>query len=119
MKTRATTIGELVEEGTLVINDGHRMESSELVDSGGLPFVRGGDVTKGRIDFDEVDHIDEELRSSFGNKVSQECDVVITTKGSVGRFAYVRPNYPEFVYSPQLSFWRVKDDSEVLPLYLW
>jgi type I restriction enzyme S subunit len=119
MRIRATTIGELVDQGTLVINDGHRMESSELVDEGGLPFIRGGDVSEGRIDFEGVDCIDEELRSSFGNKVSQDGDVVITTKGSVGRFAFVRSTYPEFVYSPQLSFWRVKDSSEVLPSYLW
>lgn len=95
------------------------MESSELVDSGGLPFIRGGDVAEGHISFDDADYIDEELRDSFGNKVSQEGDVVITTKGSVGRFAFVRPAYPEFVYSPQLSFWRVEDTSEILPGYLW
>ncbi len=119
MRSRSTTIGELVDDGTLLINDGHRMESSELVDSGGLPFIRGGDVAEGHISFDDADYIDEELRDSFGNKVSQEGDVVITTKGSVGRFAFVRPAYPEFVYSPQLSFWRVEDTSEILPGYLW
>jgi len=119
MRTRTTTIGGLVDDGTLVINDGHRMKSSELVDEDGLPFIRGGDVSEGRIDFGSVDYIDEELKSTFVNKVSQDGDVVITTKGSVGRFAFVRSIYPEFVYSPQLSFWRVKDSSEVLPRYLW
>ena len=116
---RKVSVQSLIESGVLVINDGHRMKSSELQDSPGLPFIRGGDVADGRIDFSEPDFIDEELRDTFGNKVSQPNDVVITTKGSVGRFAYVRKSYPEFVYSPQLSFWRVKDESVVLSDYLW
>jgi type I restriction enzyme S subunit len=38
--------------------------------------------------------------------VSQPGDVVFTSKGTVGRFAFVESATPRFVYSPQLCFWR-------------
>jgi type I restriction enzyme S subunit len=47
--------------------------------------------------------------------------VVFTSKGTVGRFAYVRQNTPRFVYSPQLCFWRSLDPDLIQSrfLYYW
>ena len=47
--------------------------------------------------------LDRGNRGSFGLCNNR---VVFTSKGTVGRFAYVRENTPRFVYSPQLCFWR-------------
>jgi type I restriction enzyme S subunit len=48
-------------------------------------------------------------------------DVVFTSKGTVGRFGLVRDGTPEFVYSPQLCYWRSGDVSRIHPrwLYYW
>src|SRR5690606_679284 len=56
-----------------------------------------------------------------GNKISQPGDVVFTSKGTVGRFAFVRPDTPRFVYSPQLCFWRSLNTDVIEPrfLYYW
>jgi type I restriction enzyme S subunit len=56
-----------------------------------------------------------------GNKASQPGDVVFTSKGTVGRFAFVRADTPQFVYSPQLCFWRSvdKDLIDSRFLYYW
>src|SRR5947209_17564435 len=57
--------------------------------------------------------------SRAGSKISRPGDVVFTSKGTVGRFAYVKPNTPKFVYSPQLCYWRIKDSSIIDPRYLF
>ncbi|MCX6141858.1 MAG: restriction endonuclease subunit S [Ignavibacteriales bacterium] len=57
----------------------------------------------------------------MGDKISRPGDVVFTSKGTVGRFAFVRPETPRFVYSPQLSYWRSlnQDFIDSRFLYYW
>jgi type I restriction enzyme S subunit len=53
--------------------------------------------------------------------VSQVGDVVFTSKGTVGRFAFVGPDVEQFVYSPQLCYWRSLNPQVIDPrwLYYW
>ncbi|MBI4332810.1 MAG: restriction endonuclease subunit S [Chloroflexi bacterium] len=71
--------------------------------------------------FADADHFPEENLQRVGNKVSEPGDVVFTSKGTVGRFGFVRPDTPRFVYSPQLCFWRSVDRDLIDPrfLYYW
>lgn len=98
---------ELIEKGILEIGDGYRAKNSEI-SSSGLPFVRAGNLNNG-FQLDEADLLDEKSVAKAGEKISQAGDIVLTSKGSFGRFGLVRPNTPKFVYSPQLCYWRVKD----------
>jgi type I restriction enzyme S subunit len=54
-----------------------------------------------------------------GEKISRPGDVVLTSKGTVGRFAFVREETPQFVYSPQLSYWRSLDFNTINPRFLF
>lgn len=109
-------VSALIESGALVVGDGYRAKNSELKGSG-LPFARAGNINSGFL-FNEVDCFPEENLYRVGNKVSQPGDVVFTSKGTVGRFAFVRPNTPRFVYSPQLCFWRSVDRALIEPRFL-
>ncbi|HXT34357.1 MAG TPA: restriction endonuclease subunit S, partial [Chloroflexota bacterium] len=86
----------------------------------GLPFARAGNINGG-FHFEDADCFPLEHISKCGAKVSQQGDVVFTSKGTVGRFAFVREDTPQFVFSPQLSFWRVLDDTLINSrfLYYW
>jgi type I restriction enzyme, S subunit len=112
-------ISELIAAGKLVIGDGYRARNEEL-SSGGIPFARAGNINNG-FQFSDADHFPEGSLHRVGNKVSQPGDVVFTSKGTVGRFAFVRPETPRFVYSPQLCFWRAVDKERIHPrfLYYW
>jgi type I restriction enzyme, S subunit len=116
---RRYDVSTLIDDGVLRIGDGYRARNEELAPSG-IPFARVGNVSDG-FRFDDADHFPMQRIPSFGNKVSQPGDVVFTSKGTVGRFAFVRPDTPRFVYSPQLCFWRSTDvdliDSRFL--YYW
>ena len=112
-------VRELIDSGALEIGDGYRAKNSELSTSG-LPFARAGNI-KGGFHFDDADCFPTENLHRVRNKASIPGDVVFTSKGTVGRFAFVREHTPQFVYSPQLCFWRSLDTDLIDPrfLYCW
>jgi len=109
----------LIAAGKLSIGDGYRAKNSELATSG-IPFARAGNINGG-FNFDDADKFPEDDLAKVGEKISQPGDVVFTSKGTVGRTAYVRETTPRFVYAPQLCYWRSLD-REVIDdrwLYYW
>ena len=118
--TRYVT-GDLIADGKLSIGDGYRAKNSELGRSG-LPFARAGNINGG-FHFDDADRFPEEDLGKVGEKISRPGDVVFTSKGTVGRLAFVRETTPRFVYAPQICFWRTLDpsllDSRWLYYWMW
>ncbi len=114
------TLERLVAEGALKLGDGYRTRQSEL-GRPGVPILRVAEVLDGRLAPSYKDHISENLRPAFRQKTSRPGDVVLTTKGTVGRVAQIPAELPEFVYSPQLCFFRVLDTRRIDPrwLYYW
>jgi type I restriction enzyme, S subunit len=112
-----TQVANLIERGVLAINDGYRAKNSELAKTG-LPFARGGNIDGGFY-FEDADRFPEESLDRVGEKVSRPGDAVFTSKGTVGRFAFVTEDIPRFVYSPQLCFWRSLDRDVVDPRWLF
>jgi type I restriction enzyme S subunit len=103
----------------LAIGDGYRAKNDELGPVG-LPFARAGNIDGG-FQFEGADRFPMENLSRVGEKVSRPGDVVFTSKGTVGRFAFVRETTPSFVYSPQLCYWRSLSPDVLDPrfLYYW
>ncbi len=118
--TESITLGELARLGRIILNDGYRTRSDELGEPG-VPILRVGEVQDGYITPTFGDHVRSEFRPKFGPKTSAANDVVVTTKGTVGRVALMRRGYPEFVYSPQVCFFRCDPGGGVDPewLYYW
>jgi type I restriction enzyme, S subunit len=112
-------VADLIAAGVLAVGDGYRAKNQEL-GAAGLPFCRAGNVQQG-FDFAGADRFPEVRLSRVGDKISRPGDVVFTSKGTVGRFARVRPDTEKFVYSPQLCYWRSLDPSRIDPtfLYFW
>ena len=116
---RRYVTGDLIAKGKLSIGDGYRAKNSELGRSG-LPFARAANINGG-FRFDDPDRFPEKDLAKVGEKISKPGDVVFTSKGTVGRFAFVRKTTPSFVYAPQLCYWRTLD-LDVLDarwLYYW
>lgn len=112
-------IADLLRDGMLEIGDGYRAKNSEM-GSSGLPFARAGNVNNG-FHFDDADLLKEESVKLAGEKHSRPGDITFTSKGTFGRFAFVRQDTRPFVYSPQLCYWRVKREGLVERrfLYYW
>lgn len=109
----------LIRNGLIELGDGYRAKNEELA-SVGLPFARAGNINGG-FNFQGADRFPVSRLHRVGRKVSMPGDVLFTSKGTVGRFAYVGPDTEQFVYSPQLCFWRSLDHERIHPrwLYYW
>jgi len=106
-------------EGVLEIGDGYRAKNSELADDG-LPFVRAGDLRSG-LALDGVERLSAASVAKAGTKLSRPGDVAFTSKGTVGRMVRVDELLPQFVYSPQVCYWRTLKPAVLHPavLYCW
>jgi len=104
---------DLIRRGLLEIGDGYRAKNDELGRSG-IPFARAGNIAGG-FNFQEADCFPEDNLARVGAKVARPGDVVFTSKGTVGRLAFVTDDTGAFVYSPQLCYWRSKDVNTIDP----
>ncbi|WP_406409566.1 restriction endonuclease subunit S [Streptomyces halstedii] len=111
------TLTELVERGFLAVGDGYRTKQSEHGEPG-LPILRVADVGHGAITPSFTHYVSNAYRGAMGSKVSQQGDVILTTKGTVGRVALIEAGQPDFVYSPQVCYFRLAENSPVSPLFM-
>ncbi len=107
---------EVIATGILTISDGYRAKRTEFADDG-LPFARAGDIRDG-IRVGNTDLVGWRSVEKADHKVSRASDVVFTSKGTIGRFAFVTWRDPKVVYSPQLCFWRSDDHERLNPYFL-
>ena len=113
-----TTFRELIDAGHLQVGDGYRTKQAEHGQPG-LPILRVAEVLDGRIDPKFEDFVSNAYRPAMGPKISRPGDVVVTTKGTVGRVAMMPPEGTEFVYSPQVCFFRTAPASPLAGHYLY
>ena len=107
---------KLIAEGALLIGDGYRAKNDEL----GLPgvaFVRAGDLDSGQIT-PTKDFLAMPALGAAASKVAKAGDTAFTSKGTIGRFAFVDATAGDAVYSPQVCFWRSLDRHVIEPVYL-
>ncbi len=111
------TLGALNDSGILSLGDGYRTKRPEH-GRPGFRILRVADVNEGRIRPDGDDFVRTEFARAIGSKLSQPGDVLLTTKGTVGRVAIFPADVEQVVYSPQLCYFRVRNESVILPRYL-
>lgn len=113
------SVGELAQQLVLSFGDGYRTRRDEL-GRPGFPILRVAQVVDGSVRPDDaLDFVREEFRLAVGPKLSRADDVVLTTKGTFGRRAYLRDEDAGYVYSPQVCFFRVEDRDRLHPRYLY
>ena len=112
-----TTLGALAQSGVLSLGDGYRTKQSELTESG-FRIIRVADVRDGRISLDSPDFVSADFERQIGAKRAVAGDVLLTTKGTVGRVAIVPKSVEPAVYSPQLCWFRVIDPTLIESRFL-
>jgi type I restriction enzyme S subunit len=117
MAERAVTFSELARENLLEIGAG-RPRSVDL-ERYPLPILRVADVLDGKIGSSFQDYAAGSYLQVVDPKVSKPGDIVLTTKGTVGRVAMMPAEGPRFAYSPQLCYFRPSTDGPLKPRYLY
>ncbi len=110
-------VGDLIADGTLVVNDGYRAKNSEL-GATGIPFLRAGNLTANGLDLRGADLAPPAVIARAGSKVSAPWDTAFTSKGTVGRITLIEPHAEPSVYSPQICFWRSAQPELLSPFVL-
>lgn len=102
-------VRDLVAAGTLLVEDGNhgndRPRPDEFVDMG-VAYIRAADMTSGVVDFRGAGKISNAARRRIRKGVGEPSDVILSHKGTVGRVAVAPMDSPEYVCSPQTTFWR-------------
>ncbi|MFB7651867.1 MULTISPECIES: restriction endonuclease subunit S [unclassified Streptomyces] len=112
------TVAQLAAGGQLEFGDGYRTKRAEHGQPG-LPILRVAEIADGEIHPAFSDYVSDEYRPAMGKKTSRSGDVVLTTKGTVGRVALISADHPEFVYSPQVCYFRPGAVSRLSSVYLF
>lgn len=111
------TIAELSQLGVLAYGDGYRTKRSEH-GRPGYRILRVADVLNGTVQLRGEDYVRHEFKRGIGQKVSQPGDILVTTKGTVGRVAIYPQDAEPVVYSPQLCYFRVAEPAVIDPRLL-
>lgn len=106
------TIAALSSDGHLQFGDGYRTKRSEHGQPG-FRILRVADVHDRSISLDSPDFVSTEHTQAMGSKLSQPGDILLTTKGTVGRVAVFPDGVEQVVYSPQLCYFRVSPNPVV------
>ncbi|HCG6987467.1 restriction endonuclease subunit S [Vibrio parahaemolyticus] len=121
--TTIYTVQELVDLGTIEKpldgnHGGIHPKSSDYVESG-IPFVMASDLINGHVDTVNCKFISEEQAKTLRKGFAKEGDVLLSHKATIGRTAIVGKLDTEFVVlTPQVTYYRVKDQSKLNPQYL-
>jgi type I restriction enzyme S subunit len=115
-------VADLQSEGMLLVEDGNHGEyrpRREEYGSEGVPFIRIPDMGDGYVDFVHADKIGPGARARIRKGVGAPGDVLISHKGTIGKVAFAPLDSPEFVCSPQTTFWRSLDTDRIDQRFLY
>lgn len=84
-----------------------------------MSFIRAADMSDGRVLFNSAQCISKLARSRIRKGIGLPGDVLLSHKGTVGKVAYVPEECPDFVCSPQTTFWRVLDEQTLNRSFLF
>lgn len=106
-------VSDLVGAGHLRIEDGNhgecRPRPGEFV-AEGVPYIRAADINGGVVNWAGAGQINTLARDRVRKGVGLPGDSLLSHKGTVGLVARAPQGAPDFVCSPQTTFWRTLDE---------
>ena len=118
-----TTVNKLVESGVIFAPmDGNHGELHPLTKdyvASGIPFIMAADLEYGSINYNTCKYITEATAKTLRKGFAKDGDVLLTHKATIGRTALLRlPNTSYAVLTPQVTYYRVKNEKIINPYYL-
>ncbi|MFV2084243.1 restriction endonuclease subunit S [Micromonospora sp. LOL_021] len=119
MSDRTVTFSEMVKEHLIEIGAGRPRTVN--INGQNFPILRVANVLDGKVEYERQTATANKSIQGDVSKVSRPGDVVLTTKGTVGRVALIPNDGPTFAYSPQLCYFRPSSDGPLRSqfLYYW
>ncbi len=106
------TVSDLEKSTLLKVEDGnhgeYRPRSNEFEKEGTF-FIRSADIDNNRILFEAAAKINQVALARIRKGIGKPGDILFSSKGTIGKIAIAPLNCPDFVCSPQVTFWRSLD----------
>lgn len=120
---KLTTVGELVRDGVIFEpldgNHGEIHPKSEDYVPEGVPFVMASDITdSGDLDLTKTKFISENQAKKLRKGFAKNGDILLSHKATIGRVAEVQTDRDFVMLTPQVTYYRIKNDEELTPKYL-
>ena len=119
----AISIKELIDKGTLEKNQdgnhGEKHPKSHDYQSSGIPFLMARDIVDNLADLNSCNHISIEQAKSLRVGFAKKGDVLLTHKATMGRVAILEEIDDFVVLSPQVTYYRIKNESLISKFYLY
>lgn len=85
----------------------------------GVPFIMASDLVDGCVDQLNCSFITARQAKSLRKGFAKHNDVLLSHKGTIGRVAFLKTAHPFVVLTPQVTYFRVRDETRLSPRYLY
>ena len=118
------TFAELIKKGVMdSIQDGNHGEKHPVTTdfvAEGIPFIMANCISQfNRLNVDKASKISQEQYLSLRIGFSKPRDVLLTHKGTIGLTALVGDEHGEIMLTPQVTYYRTKNEKALLPEYIY
>lgn len=114
MEFKKYTVEELVKldmlEKPMDGNHGSKHPTGKDYVKEGIPFIMVSDINNGKINYKTCKYISKETRNNLDKGFAKPDDVLLSHKATVGLTAIVGDEFEEIVLTPQLTYYRVKNN---------
>lgn len=114
MEFKEYTVEELVKlnmlEKPMDGNHGEKHPTSKDYVKRGIPFIMVSDINNGKINYKTCKFISRSTRDVLDKGFSKPNDVLLSHKATIGLTAIVGKEFEEIVLTPQLTYYRVKNN---------
>ena len=114
MEFKEYTVEELVKlnmlEKPMDGNHGGKHPTSKDYVEHGIPFIMVSDINNGKINYKKCKFISNSTRNGLDKGFSRPNDVLLSHKATIGLTAIVGEEFEEIVLTPQLTYYRVKNN---------
>lgn len=115
-------VSGLEKDSLLLVQDGnhgeYRPRKNEFTDKG-VAFIRAADLGQSAVQFGKAEKINNLAFERIRKGIGKDLDTILSTKGTVGKLALVPEGSPDYVCSPQTTFWRSLDHEFLDPQFLY
>lgn len=114
MEFKKYTVEELVKldmlEKPMDGNHGSKHPTGKDYVKEGIPFIMVSDINNGKINYKTCKYISKDTRNNLDKGFAKPDDVLLSHKATVGLTAIVGDEFEEIVLTPQLTYYRVKNN---------
>ena len=120
---KKTTIGKMVESGLLAKpldgNHGEIHPKKRDYVSEGIPFIMASDLQNGKVNTKDCKFITKEQGDSLRKGFSNDGDILLSHKATIGRTAILETSRAYVMLTPQVTYYRILEKGSLWNRYVY